>query len=342
MARAAPAAESSFLNAAAAADAFILAMAPAAVATDLRSVAAALTRASRAAIAFSMSFARSFPCFWLRTRAKSLAPRSFRGTNTPSTKSSDASETYPFFFVSKPSVSSPSAVSGEETSRGASRTARAESLRPRGPSSECFTIASASALAYPAARSSNAATAASARNVFSASEKSPPLLFRRLGSPGRGFAGGAGRGAGFTWGFGFSFSRACFFSTAFLFAGNPVPRTWHTNGRNPNCATRTSSSSVDVAATLGENATAMDARPSAGTIPDAGVTEKHVSFEGISSYSNAMGAVHVIVTVFSCVSPVALKPKSITRGNATSFITGYACTGSTKPGAPSACTRTQS
>ena len=55
-----------------------------------------------------------------------------------------------------------------------------------------------------------------------------------------------------------------------------------------------------------------------------------------------MGAVHVIVTVFSCVSPVALKPKSITRGNATSFITGYACTGSTKPGAPSACTRTQS
>mmetsp|Transcript_9428 Transcript_9428/g.39589 ORF Transcript_9428/g.39589 Transcript_9428/m.39589 type:complete len:291 (+) Transcript_9428:2147-3019(+) len=290
-----------------------------------------------------MSFARSFPCFWLRTRAKSLAPRSFRGTNTPSTKSSDASETYP--FVSKASFSSPSAVSGEETSRGASRTARAESLRPRGPSSECgrecFTIASASALAYPAARSSNAATTASARKVAS----SPPL--RRLGSRGLGFAGGAGRGAGFR-GVGVFFPA---FFVSMAFAGNPVPRTWHTNGRNPNCATRTSSSSVAVAATLGVNASAIVAHPSAGTIPDAGVTEKResvfccfpsASFRHISSYSNAMGAVHVIVTVFSCVSPTALKPKSTTFGNATSFITGYACTGSTKPGAPSACTRTQS
>ena len=346
------AAASSFLNAAAAAAAFILATAPAAVATDVRSVAAARARESRAAIAFSMSFTRSFPGFWLRTRAKSLAPRSFRGTKTPSISSSALWSPSPP-RPSSPSdadASSPSSVSGEETSRGA-HTARAESLRPRGPMPR-FTSASASALAYPAARNSNAATSASARRGF----VSGGFGFRTAGVLGSYLAASSGPfsrpergapGAKFTdWSLDGLNSRG-------TFAGNPTPRTRHTNGSNPNCATRTSSSSVAVAAVVGENVTETVADPSAGTIPNEGFTEKQardggesfsfslersrcflrtpVSFRIVrdvfssrrmSSYSNAMGAAHVIVTFRVCVSPTTHAPKSIARGNVTSFITG--------------------
>mmetsp|Transcript_21689 Transcript_21689/g.55221 ORF Transcript_21689/g.55221 Transcript_21689/m.55221 type:complete len:229 (-) Transcript_21689:542-1228(-) len=124
--------------------------------------------------------------------------------------------------------------------------------------------------------------------------------------------------------------------------GATPPTMVQRTGSAPNSATRTSTTHSSVATPGGSNVMLTTALPCAGTTPRSGSTlNAGLSLSTRMSYSNSMGTLHSILTRLVTRSPSATRPKSMRLGNLVSFITGYACSGTSRF-SPSEWMRTQS
>ena len=320
-------------------------MTSAAFETDLIVDSDATRVASFAATARRRSFARRFPRRCPRTYATSAAPRRRRGKYTPSTQSSESEDSEGVRVVRvlrarAPESSVPVLVAVTRT------------RRPRGPGPDPgggarrggFARAPApsffSSVSVPVSRapSSNANVAAySARvnlrpadvtySVNASPSGSLPFAPRRERNGAE--PGGAPPPA--VPSTNRPTSRTSPPSLAYIAAiarsratdGNPVPRTRHVFGADPNCDVSTTSSATAVRSVVGANRIVTITSPFAGTTPRLGSTVNgpEVAFR-VAWNSNAMGTLHRRGTRSTCSAPTAQRPKSTAEGNTVSFITG--------------------